>query len=124
MTHVQAVRDVLLAAPAVTALVGTRVYPLVAPQGVARPFLVLTMTSAVPYQTHDGRPSCLLEAARIQVDAYGLEYAATHALAMAADEVLGALDGPTLSATREGMVDGYEDETRLYRVSSDYLVHR
>lgn len=126
MTHLQAVRDTLLAVPAVVALVGTRIYPSVAPQGVERPFVVLRLISAVPNHTHTEIPAALLEAARVQVDSYGTEYAATHALATVLDNVLGALAGPApaLSATREVARDGYEDETSLYVVSVDYLVWR
>jgi hypothetical protein len=124
VTHLQAVRDVLLAASEVAALVGTRIYPSVAPQGVARPFVVLTLVSAVPYHTHDGRPAELLEAARVQVRAYGPEYAATHAVATAIDDVLGALAGEPLSATKDNEQDGYEDATSLHYVASDYLVQR
>jgi hypothetical protein len=122
--HLQAIRDVLVAAPTVAALVGARVYAQVAPQGAVRPFVVLTVVSAVPHHTHVGLPSELLEAARVQVDSYGPEYAATHDVAQAVDGVVGALAGPTLSATREAMRDGYEDETSLYRVTADYLVQR
>jgi hypothetical protein len=124
VTHLQAIRDALLAASGVTDLVGTRVYPSVAPQGVARPYVVLTLVSAVPYHTHDGLPSALLEAARVQASSYGEEYAATHAVAAAVDDVVGALTGTTLSATREIMLDDYEDETALYVVRADYRVHR
>lgn len=126
MTHLQAVRDILLAAPAVTALVGTRIYPSIAPQGVARPFVVLTLVSGVPNHTHDGLPAALLESARVQVRSYGPEYVAIHTVADAVDDVLGALKGPTPapSATRENSQDGYEDETSLHYVSADYLVMR
>jgi hypothetical protein len=124
MTHVQAIRDELFAAPEVSDLVGTRIYAQVAPQGAERPFVVLTLASAVPHHTHDGLPSELLEEARVQVDSYGEEYVATHAVATAVDDVLGALSGPTLSATRDNMRDGYEDATALYRVTADYMVLR
>lgn len=124
MTHLQAVRDVLLADAGVSALVGTRLFPSVAPQGVARPFVVLTLVSAAPYHTHDDVPADLLEAARVQVRAYGSEYVATHAVATAVDDVLGALAGEPVSATRESMSDGYEDETSLHFVSADYMVQR
>jgi hypothetical protein len=124
VTHLQAVRDVLVAAPSVAALVGARVYAQVAPQGTPRPFVVLTVVSAVPYHTHDGLPAELLEAARVQVDSYGAEYVATHAVAGAVDGVLGALSGPTLSATRDSMRDDYDNETSLHRVSADYSVLR
>jgi hypothetical protein len=113
-----------VADPAVAALVGTRVYAQVVPQGAPPPFVVLTLVSAVPYHTHEGLPSELLEAARVQVDSYGKQYAATHSLAEAVDDALGGLAGPELSATRESLTDGYEDETRLFRVSADYLVLR
>lgn len=124
MTHLQAIRDALLADAAVAALVGTRIYPSVAPQGVVRPFVVLTGVSAVPYHTHDGAPADLLEAARVQVRAYGPEYVAIHDVAKALDDVIGALEGPTLSATKETEMEGYEDEAALHFVSADYLVHR
>ena len=124
MTHLQVVRDILLAAPAVTALVGTRIYPSVAPQGVARPYVVLTLVSAVPHHTHSDAPAALLEAARVQVDCYGPEYAATHAVATAVDDVLGALSGSPMSATKEREQDGYEDNTSLHFVRADYFVHR
>jgi hypothetical protein len=112
VTHMQAVRDVLVGSPAVAALVGARIYAQVA------------IVSAVPHHTHDGLPSALLEAVRVQVNSYGPEYAATQAIAKAADDVLGALSGPTLSATRESMRDGYENETSLHLVTADYFVQR
>lgn len=126
MTHVQAVREVLLAAPAVTALVGARIYAQVAPQGTSKagPFVVLTLVSAVPVQAHGALPSEMLEEARVQVDCYGREYDATHTLAAAVDDALGSLEGPDISASRESMQDLYDNETSLVRVSADYLVHR
>lgn len=124
MTHLQAVRDALLADPAVVALVGERIYPSVAPQGVARPFVVLTLVSAVPDQTHDGVPATNLEDARVQVRAYGPEYAAIHVVSKALDDVVGALQGSPLSATKEGEQDGHEDETSLHYVSMDFFVKR
>jgi hypothetical protein len=126
MTHVQAIRDVLLAAPAVTALVGSRIYPSAAPQGCARPYIVLSQVSAVPNHTHDGQPDDLLEAARVQVASYGPEYAATHAVAKAVDVVVGALSGPSPSpsAIRDNQRDTYEDATSLHGVLTDYLVQR
>jgi hypothetical protein len=124
MTHLQAVRDALLASFEVVALVDDRIYPSVAPQGVARPFVVLTLVSAVPYHTHADAPAALLEAARVQVRAYGPEYVATHDVSKAVDDVLGALSGTTLSATKESEQDGYEDDTALHYVSADYFVHR
>jgi len=124
MTHVQVIRDALLATPAVTSLVTDRIYASVAPQGCARPYVVLTLASAVPAHTHDGLPADLLEQARVQVASYGPEYAAIHAVAEAIDEIVGALSGPSPapSATRDNMRDMYDDETSLYVVAADYMV--
>lgn len=122
--HLQAVRDALLADSAVTSLVGSHIYPSVAPQGVARPFIVLTLVSTIPHHTHTGLPADLLEQARVQARCYGPEYAAVHAVSTAVDDVLGALQGEPMSATKEGEQDGYEDETSLHYVSADYLVQR
>src|SRR3546814_14617744 len=50
-----AVRSILIAAPAVSALVGTRVYPGILPQDPVYPAVVLNVIAAVDAVTQDGK---------------------------------------------------------------------
>lgn len=124
MSHLEAVRALLLADASVAALVGTRVYPLSAPQGAARPFLVVTSVSDVPATTMNGLPADLLRNARVQVDSYAETYLEAHALFEAVNNEVAALSGPTISAVLLSASDMRDDETGLYRKSADFSVWR
>jgi hypothetical protein len=121
-TFVELLRAQLVADAAVTNLVGQRIYPQVAPQGAAAPFVVLTVVSDVPASTFTGAPADLLRSARVQVDSYATKYLDAHQVADAVDLVVAALSRPDLSAIRENSRDLYDDEAQLHRVSSDYAV--
>lgn len=107
----------LAATSAVTALVSTRIYAVVAPQNAARPFLVYSLISAVPQNELDGVPGCANY--RVQIDSYATTYAASKAIGNAARDTLESNDRAHLIS--EGAV-GYESETELYRDSRDYSV--
>lgn len=124
MTHLEAVRTELVASPEVTALVGTRIYPAVAPQNVVAPFVVLTTVSSTPTNAMSELASTRLNVARVQVDCYSKSYVEVHQVASAIDAVLANLTRPDLTAIQEVSSDLYDDETQLRRVSTDYLVAR
>lgn len=124
MTTIEAVRAELAADAAVTALVGERIYPQVAPQGAAPPYVVMTVVSDVPSNTFDGSPATRLVQSRIQVDCYARMYREARAVADAVDGVLGALSRPDLIAQREMTQESYENDAELHRVSMDFLVWR
>lgn len=116
------IREKLLADAAVKALVGDRIFPQVAKQETARPYITYAVVSDVPEATQDGAPADLLRSARLQLDMWSATYGQAHQLARAVDNVVGALAGTDLSATLESAMDLYEDETQLHRVSADYIV--
>jgi hypothetical protein len=119
-----AVRAVLLADPAVTALVGAgaeaRIYPLILPQGAAFPALTYQRVSSVTQYAQDG-PG--LARQRIQIDAWAMTYRAAKDLARA---VRSALEGHRAGNIQGVFVDPerdfYEADTRLYRASTDFYV--
>jgi hypothetical protein len=123
---IEKVRAKLVANATVTALVGTdpgsRIYPQVAPQATAPPYLVLTVVSDVPETSMDGEDEETLCFARLQVDAYGKSYLSADTLAKAVRKVIAGLKAPDLSATRLGRRDLHDDETQLERVSQDFSV--
>lgn len=124
MTTLEAVRTALTQNAALAALVSDRVYFLQAAQGTEHPFVVLTVVSDTPENSLTGSPDTRLITSRVQVDAYARTYIQAQQVADAVLDVLGALLRPDLNAFLVMKQDIYEDETRLYRVSSDYQVAR
>lgn len=65
---IEAIRAILLETPAVVALVGSRIYPVTAPDAPTYPFLVLTQASGVGNYTLAADAG--IERARLQVDCH------------------------------------------------------
>jgi hypothetical protein len=119
---------VLSADPSVAYLVGTRIYPNVAPQG-PRPTdsytaIVYQVISDVPQNAFTGDATDRLRNARVQIDCYARQYKDVQAIADAVDKVISALSRPDLSAWRESSRDYYDNEAQLHRVSMDVNVWR
>lgn len=113
---IKTVRDVLVAASAVTALVpAARITPLIRPQSIVVPAITLQRISTVP-QNHlrgDGD----LDDNSVQLDVWADSYLSARSIADACRTALAAL-----AMTFEN--DGYEPETapELYRVTQTYQV--
>jgi len=110
-----------IAADLVTTLGATfsnRLYPSVAPAGVAAPYGVYQMVSAVPQTALTGTPN--LTNARFQIDLFGREKIALDALAEAVKTAMG---GATLfKSICLNQLDLYEDPAQFYRISLDFSV--
>ncbi len=124
MTTGEAIRAVLVADAAVAALVSTRVFPSLIPQGSTMPAIVFAVVSDVPENALTGDSTTRLVNARVQIDCYSKTYLEAHAVSAAVDVVLSALSSPDLSAWREISRDLYDDEAQLHRVSMDFAVIR
>jgi hypothetical protein len=107
----------LLSADAgVLALVSTRVYPVVAPQGTTLPYVVYQRISSGREYALDGY--CGLENSRMQVDVY----ADTEKEAWAvADAVTTAMRGSTTFAV-SGDDPKVLEEGGAFRVSNDFVI--
>lgn len=122
----EAFRAILLASAGVTALASTRVNYGEHPQGMAGPYIVLTVVDDAEGHTMTGPDG--MSQGRVQVDCYAATYGAAKGLARAARVALdgysgGSFGGVFLAATRDGREGGTNEADRPFRVSLDFLTH-
>lgn len=112
------VRAALIAAPAVTALVGQRVAAGIMPEGTVRPYVTYALITGerIPSMTDSG----LMRHARIQLDCFADSYSVAKQIALAVQTAIEA------SALFEVVFitdqDLYDPETNLFYVVLDYSV--
>jgi hypothetical protein len=107
------VHGILATEPAVTAIVGDRIYMAVAGQTAQAPFVVHQLVSNVAGLQLAGRPT--YDAQMFQVDAYSTDQAEARTLAFAARDALEAV-----SHVDRGPVDmGFDSVAKLHRWSLD-----
>jgi hypothetical protein len=105
---------VLKALPAVTTLVGERIYPVTLPQGVRLPAIRYMLIDDPPELSHSG--SSDLSRPRMQLTAVASTYATAEAIAEALRAALHGSQrwGAGRVSWIAGDVDGFEPETGLY----------
>lgn len=111
--------------PGVTALVGTRIYPVLAPQDTSQDYVVYERVSGNPYHQMTG-PSGL-SWCRLSYLCFAGRYATAKTIAAA---LRGAIDGfqGTLSGVAVGSIlseenqDFFDETTRRYMVAVDFVV--
>lgn len=108
----------------VSALVGTRIYPLYAPQSFVAPYVTYQLVSVVPYNTKSG-PSTLDEKL-YQINSVGKNYDATIDLS---NKVRTALDYEKVTGVQliiyQGETNNWNDDSQLQgaaMVAQDYLI--
>lgn len=112
--------NILTAAPAVSAIVGQRIYPHgEAPQDVSRPYVTWFVVSGVPENVLDGVPD--MDRSTVQIDCWHQTSAGVVQLASA---VRNAIE-PHAHVTNL-FLNQREPETKLYRfaLQLDYLLPR
>jgi Protein of unknown function (DUF3168) len=112
--------DILFAATAVSAIVGTRIYPHgEAPQDVTRPYVTWFLVAGVPENALDCAPD--IDRSTVQIDCWHQTSAGVVQLASA---VRNAIE-PHAHVTNL-FLNQLEPETRLYRfaLQLDYLLPR
>lgn len=112
---IQTVRTVLLAASGVTALVGSRVSPVMRDQSETLPCVTLTLASVAPLNHLDGAPT--LDANLVQVDSWAETYTQARDVANACRAALEAAN-----VVMNGEFDNYEPEVTEYRVTQEFSV--
>lgn len=100
--------------------VSGRCYPLNAPDKVATPYIVFSVISDVTENTLDGDTG--MSNARVQIDTYGTGYAQVKALAGKGGTIRSAMAGASFSNIHLSSRDLYENDTQLYRTSSDFSI--
>lgn len=102
----------LLRSPAVTALSGTRIMPLIAKQGTDLPFISVLKDSVSPSHTKDMSSSLDIDEVTVQINA--LTYDEAYKLA---GLVRSAIDRNT------GTIEGIEARNVVYEGESDFMEH-
>lgn len=113
----QQIYTVLTADPTVSGLVGTRIYPLLMPQGVTLPALSYQRVATAPHDDLEGTQNH--EWVRIQIDVWDADYAGAKTLA---DAVHAALQVTPVYAQLLMELDDYDSDLKLYRVILDFNV--
>lgn len=124
MSAENAIATVLQADAAVTALVGTRIYPLKMPQNPTLPAIVHQRISTTPDMLAEGPGFAPM---RVQLSLWASSFDGARALAAAVVGVLHGYHGPIgigglRLARLLNLTDDYEPETKLFRVIADFRV--
>lgn len=122
MTPGERVYALLSANAGVSAIVSTRIYPLIAPQTAAFPRVVYSSPSGQRAETLTGHSASRV---RMQIDAYATTYLGAQALADAIDAAFDTTAGLLLRPVRLNRIDLYEDALSqgtigVHHVSSDF----
>lgn len=103
----------LKADTALAALVSTRIYPMVAPQNVVKPYITYQVISDNSNQCLEG--GIYQSDTRFQLDCWSTKYSEVKAVKTAViNAILGFKSSSSISA-----MDDYESETLLYRQMID-----
>lgn len=110
-----------------TALIASRSFWMVLPQGYLPPYLLLSVVSSIPNTTFDGESG--LAQARIQFDAYSREYLTSKNIGRAIQARLGGKRFTNMSIMfrcfKDSERDTFETDAtpdKLYRNSLDFLI--
>ena len=127
MNVLKAIRAKLIGDAAVKELLpGNQCYAVVAPQGAAMPFVVLSVVGNDPNDTKSGVSD--VDAFRIQIDSYALTYDGCQDLDEKCRTVIDKYMGPSIDDINiDGVrylssLDFFENDPQEYRRSSDYTV--
>ena len=114
----QTIYSELVAATGLNALIGTRVYPLVAPEGATMPAIVIQRISGGQISSLGGFSG--LERPRFQFSCYGDTYGAAK---NAARQLRIAIEDSTnLKAVCENDIDQYDKDAKLFRSTVDFYI--
>jgi hypothetical protein len=125
----EALLSYLLAASAVSSLVGTRINWVRSPQGVLSPRVVLTRVSGIRDMTLNSGPTGYVSS-RVQVDCIGTSYGSAKSVARAIETRLSGYSGTTGGIRFEGCFligerdDYFDTDTpdKLFRTALDFNI--
>lgn len=111
-------RAAMIAAPAVTALVGQRIAAGILPEGELRPYVTYSLVTGerIPSMTDSG----LMRHARMQVNCWSQSYSEAKQIALAVQSAIEA--SALFEVVFIGDQDLYDPETNLFYMVLDYSV--
>lgn len=109
--------------PAVTALVGTRIYPVTVPQQAAPPFIRTNLISTTPIDSKNGPADT--DQHRVQIDCIATSYTQALTIAQAVRTALDRFRGTVTLTSGAVFVDGirYLDESGEMEFEKDLHCH-
>lgn len=115
----------LAAFPSITAVIGSRVYPLLLPQNVVYPAISYQRITGQTIQSNDGDSK--LGYSRIQITAWAATYAESRELAAEIRTALIGFKGLMgavwiTGVTHEIDVDLYDNDTKTFYTACDYTI--
>jgi len=111
--------SLLSQAPDVVALLGTRIYPILAPQTAPFPYITYQVISQNPNETM----GCVLEDdARVQLSIFAKEYMEVWAISAATRQALANTEVGQVLISFDGNRDQASDPTTCYFRTQDYLL--
>lgn len=118
-------RDMLLADPAVAAMVDDRVYPLIMPETTKWPVIVYTKVSEAPERVLAGATRVMY--ARYQVDSWATTVAVVNDLAASIQAALDGyvgddVDDLKMSISAMGTTEAFDEVSGLYHTIMELLV--
>jgi len=125
MNEGKAIYSILTSDSAVSAIVGTRVYPQIAAQGAAFPFVVYLINDITPSDTKSGVST--LDEVRYEVLAIAETYAETadlnEKIRTALDRYTGTVSGIVVDSIQFTELDTeYDDGSETYIANSEYIL--
>lgn len=115
MTTLAGVIDQIFSVAAVTAKAQDRIFPVIAPQGVAKPYVVWRRNGGDPLSTIASAQSRNRQFVDVLIGAYAESFDAADELSEALQDAVNA--GAGGKATIGPPIDGYEPETTLFSVT-------
>lgn len=115
MTEVQ-VYNLLKNDSGVKALINERVYPLVAPQNVTKPYITYRVVTGLKIQCLGGQ--IFQGDYRMQLDCFGTSYASVKAISQAVKNCLIGF----MASNNINIIDDYDDETQLFKQIIDFKI--
>jgi hypothetical protein len=125
MDILEALHAYLIAQSAITTKVSTRIYQNVAPQNVAKPYLMIEQVSVNTRYSHQGDAD--LDTARVQISAIGDTLKSANEVSIVVHTALSGYVGAmssvsTFGTFRDNKQNFYEDDTKLHVSTQDYFI--
>lgn len=128
MSAIAVCNALLSAAAGVTAIVGTRLYPSMVPEGVALPAAVMRLVSNTRVGVVDAAAPLHVYRARVQVNALSADFVQAQVLRLAVKAAMrfkrGAIGGVTVTSIVDDvdLPDDYDNELHAFVAPADFIV--
>lgn len=114
-----AIRSVLQAQPAIAAIVGSNIYPVLLPEDSQLPALTFQIVGSTSYQ---GLTTHGMQRLRVQIDCWAKTYLSAVTLRDAISTSLDGYKDSNFSALLLSKVDYYEDAALMFRALLEFYI--